>query len=707
VSVRGLVRRRRAQGKDRASGSSGAARAAVLVWLACAVFLAIVLVVLARRGDDAAETVRGTESSPRVALSDEAKEAPDRISDAAATALVPFPQDPTSLSPEARFAGAAPWTLTVRVINAAGTVVTGAAVSLWAPGPVLAENTGDIDRGCVSQATTDESGRCAVVITSMQQQLLAEAESWGGSGVWTVDEALAIRDDRGDVPLQLLPRTVITGTVEHADGRPAVRCMLRCGLVEVTREHAGRPCDRPSSEVYVRDGHFRVLLDTGAVYTLSAVDDGDVTPEVRVAVERTGSTPEQVALRFEDRIAVRGTVLDPDGRPAGDAQVSWWFPEPEDPSAPSGDEPRPRERTSARYRLSVRSAADGGFAIATGREGVCTLIASGAGCAPGAPLVVEITGHPTEPVTLHLTAPATIRGGVSSANGSPLAGLSVAATPAAWRYEADASGGEDIETLLGTAECISDASGAFELTGLSAVGSYRVSCDLILPPQPDEAPVAFLERKADEDERPHVLVEPDVPAGTQDLQLVASEERLAGVEIRGRVVDALTGAPASSFGLRADSRFDLDSYRMGDDAVHLPDGRFLLRGAMRGERYTLTASGKLGDVSLAWATTDWFTAGETAEEIVIALGRMSDLVVVVCGANGAPIERAMVSVAWQEGTSHWATLFSSPEGRALFKPVHPGHYRIEVTHADTTVEDLVEVASGERRTVTLTLVPER
>jgi protocatechuate 3,4-dioxygenase beta subunit len=624
-----------------------------------------------------------------------------RSPDEARGAGIPLPEPP-SRSPEdlARAQRLAdtklPGLLTVRVLAWNGRPAASAHVMLFGDGPLV----GGIKATTpLRTSTTDAAGGCAIAVDGEEQQLVAEGAG-GCSGVWTVAQARAQLDADGVVALALQPMAVARGFVRHADGRPAVALVHPAVEGSASRE-AGHP-RALAPELSDFNGFFFLPLDRASALTLFAIDGDARTDEVRTLVSEI-SGPD-IELTFGEAFDLSGRVADPRGAPFEGASVTWWLQVEQPPDHPSRDvghrkTPKPADLPH------VSSAADGSFHVAVAQPGRYTLVAQGKGCMPSAVVTVVLTKEKPsleEPVVLTLSDTASIRGRVLCADGTPIPQQEVEAVPAAWRCEARDHEGLDAATLYGKAEALTDEQGRFQLDGLGALGSFRLRTFIVdprIPLDPDPDDPDWLAKSPGR--RFRWVVEPEVPAGAQDVLLVGSAARFDGISITGRVTDALSGNPAQSF--RLDPRGQYDEWMSGVDCAK--DGRFVVHGLVPGDRYMLEAEGSFEGMQLARGNTGWFTADAAQHELVLALQRTAELEVHVVEPGGAPVPKAIVGVDWQEDASHFASIYSSAEGRALFKPVQPGHYRITADLDGLTVDAVVEVLAGERKVVTLTWKP--
>jgi len=582
--------------------------------------------------------------------------------------------------------------LALRIVNLAGEPVRMALVALWPAGEVMAGDDWPPHQP-LRVVRTDAGGRCTLDVDAADQQLVADSDEHGTSGLWSVAEARAAANDRGVVALSLQPWAVANGSVQRADGRPARDTLVLCAS-------AGTPAGPGRARLPVPTrtdarGEFRLQLDPGGLFGVMAGAGGAFTPEQQVSARANESV--RVELAFAAEFAVLGTLLDPEGRPAPAGRVRYWsdaqLAHHEQGLAPE-DRPSTEDNTVA--------VMDGRFRIALAEPGRYTLVGADRTHAPSTAVHVEVSElQPSPAVTLMLGEPAVISGVVLSMDGGPLRGAIVTAIPAAWRYEHTESGAPDAEALYGTCLARSHESGAFDLPGLHPAASYRLRVEWW--PGIDGKPPAA---QASGDTRLTALL-PDVPAGTLDLRVVASAASHGGGVVAGRVIG---GAPDATVAGRTVLVFHANDF--SGDIELLPgatsddDGRFTLEGLIVGERYALG----LADVGHGWSAgtgeSDWFTLTPTTGERLVQVVRSASFDIAVHDETGVPIPGAKVSVrriGALEPAGREAPMRSDERGRAFFGELAPGRYELRATRGAWQRVLTADLADGEAASVKLAL----
>ncbi len=359
----------------------------------------------------------------------------------------------------------------------------------------------------------------------------------------SVAPGIEIPEGAGDVDLGvviLIPGAVITGKAVDAEGRPLAEA-------EVRVQQASR----------VPAVFRRLMGDSSPPHATSGVDGGFVVPDQRpgerldLTVSKegfvTGSasgvvapTEEPVVVVLRPASKVAGRVVSEDGEPVAGARI----------------EVQPEGQGGSRVmrfagRRTETSGDDGRFEVSDIEPGSVTVSAQAAGFQ-----TYQLSGQQVpeggvlEDVELVLRRGATLSGRVLGAGGGPAVGAVVMASEAGARAAISHRGFS-----------LTDGDGRYEITGLG-VGLLTVSAE-------------------HEGARTAKSIEIEEGEVTLDLSLAA------GVEVRGRVVDAaglpVTGAEVSASGGR-------DRWRRSSPGTRSAvDGSFTLTDVAPGT-YQLSAS---------------------------------------------------------------------------------------------------------------------
>jgi len=163
----------------------------------------------------------------------------------------------------------------------------------------------------VPRVTTDEGGRFELVLAETGPlRLRAEGAELQAA---TLDLDLPEARDREGLALVLHPGAVLEGRVTGPEGAARSGARIELDRLDPHAYRMSRPVARTGA-----DGGFRLAgLETGT-WRLNAGGDGIVTVEREVEI-RPGEN--RVEVELEASLAIAGRVLDPEGRPAGEAQV--------------------------------------------------------------------------------------------------------------------------------------------------------------------------------------------------------------------------------------------------------------------------------------------------------------------------------------------------------------------------------------------------
>lgn len=441
------------------------------------------------------------------------------------------------------------------------------------------------------------------------------------------------------------------------------------------------------------DGRFRIrgpFADASDPFLLARAKDFAPVTRRGFALER-GAATDVGDVTLETGFQIAGRVLDPNGNPVAGAHVAavstpnlWAVErfleqaEPED-QIPTNDE--------------------GAFAIPHLSEGRYTVVAWARGLARGAsPPVVLAKDHPPEPVQVDLAAGGSISGMVVSAEGS---GVSNARVLLRFRRQegwnpAVPPAGEDSLLCDFPVVVTTDGAGSFEADGLVLDREYRLSAS------------------ADGYRRLEGAV---AKATSTGLTLTLLHE----FEIRGKVVDAATGAPVpgaqlARFGGRIEElRRGLGSFPRAEGSSDA-QGNFVVHNGDKAGRAALLAwfpnpaanpGGHVPTISAPFEIAE----GQKIPEVSLPMERGAGLAgSVISAATGEPLRGASVSVysQWDPRSPNvrqysqggfWGRSSVDAGGGFRFDGLLPGFYIVEVRHPSLggTRGETIQLGKEERR----------
>ncbi|MCB9899657.1 MAG: carboxypeptidase regulatory-like domain-containing protein, partial [Planctomycetes bacterium] len=287
--------------------------------------------------------------------------------------------------------------------------------------------------------------------------------------------------------------------------------------------------------------------------------------------------------------------------------------------------------------------------------------------------------HPSAHAVLVVPDAAAISGRIVDGSGAPIEGAEVAARPASLLV--DDSSAPNVWSRLGQASDTSNADGRFRLAPLVPGARYLV----FARPDPDRA-----ERK---------LVERDVPAGTDDLLFVASEDALRRAALTV-VVRAADGRPLQHVDVQLLIRLDDEVVDTEHPPVALEDGRLRLDGLAPGYEYTLSVRA----YGLGSAVLPWFTAvpDGVARDLVLPLeGRLEATLRRAAGsAEGARLSATRRAGDFAAGP---ASGVADALGRITCEDLDPGTWDVRAALGRDEAHAVLEILPGETAFLTLDL----
>ncbi|MCI0586959.1 MAG: carboxypeptidase regulatory-like domain-containing protein [Planctomycetes bacterium] len=516
----------------------------------------------------------------------------------------PEPEGPTSapdsIGPQPP--KAALGTLDVLVFDSAGSPVSGALVEAW---PFDGGTVGLPSTPPALSLLTDGLGRCTVTLGSRSAKLVASKPAVGSSGI------LLVSGNQEEIRVELQPLSAIRGTILRADGTAAegARVVARPAGITVA---AGPPRTfrTPAVATAGASGEFEVEADAGGPFRVHAENGEEKTEVVRVWT-KPGSVHE-LTLRFPGAFSISGSLLDPDGKPVAGGTVRA-FERREDPLG--GLPFRPAE-------ANAKTGPDGGFVLRLVRPGEYMVAGSAEGFASSAAskVVLDEAG-PSASLALSLYPPSAIAGHARWADGRPVAGRPIWASPDLG--SAPAHERPHPEEVFGRASGETEEDGSYRLAPLHPLGSYTVS----IAPDPDR--------------RDSLVSKSGMRPGGAEVEIVVTEEEVRGAVLTGVVESGATGEPLRSYRLRLGTQESEDSWSSDgtDRRIEDPDGRFRIEGLRPGRRYAIEVE---ADGHATICVEPW-VMGPEGKELRLRLPRPGSVEVRVVDASGRAVAYASVS----------------------------------------------------------------
>ena len=360
-------------------------------------------------------------------------------------------------------------------------------------------------------------------------------------------------------------------------------------------------------------------------------------------------------------------LVEPDGTPVENGTVQVW-----------------EVVTREQHRQGVtalceraRTSDDGRFRVAASRSGHFELLGTADGFATSTLHEVDLTeARPHLDLVVRLLEFRTLTGVVRRSDGTPIAGAVVGAVPEQGRspFLASLPNREDQFGRVGATT--TDASGAFELTGVHPGPSYRIRCR----PNPDT--------------RQLFVDQPGMRAGGATIDIVVTDRELRGTTVTGRVLAAESGAPIAGFEIEQVVDYGGMQGTSRPSFAELGAGHYTLPRLAAGVAHTFTLQAEgFGRVE--------FTIPANAPENYV-----HDLHLERCGAIRCTVKddegRPQINVRVAAVPSGRTARPTDAAGIAQFEGIPPGDYQVWVAQGDERVgERTVTVTPGQATEVEL------
>ncbi len=531
---------------------------------------------------------------------------------------------------------------------------------------------------------TDDRGRCTVSFPGKPQgafYLFAEREGVGTSAMtWARPD-----EETGRVRLVLFPPAHLSGRVFRGVGIPAPRATVRFTFENPLGFRSGLTGRTPGPLETDEAGRFETDLDSGSRYVVWATD-GEAESD-RTFVYADAGSKQELSLWLEGALTIEARLLDPSGAIVPSGSVMTWEQDPPQPLSPGVATPG--------GFLRVDRSREGRFILLVPRPGTYAVVGFEDRFASSLPLPVEVEEENPHPqVTLALLPHAWISGRLRRGSGSPLGNTPIQAVSGrASEPYAGVSGETGSFYLRPTVEVRAGEDGSFRIPRLHPLSTYT----LFIPRGPKDSALRAVARS--------------VPAGTENLDIVVSEEAAVIVVLEG----APPGRGHTYPGVALWHETGLGSWKQveepqsvgerGWDPPPRAPGPFRMEGLFPGDRYLLQAWAP----GCGPAVEGPWTAKPGEQEIVIPMHPPSTIEVEVTDADGRPLPFATVfceRITDCEPLAAPNRVLTPASGVVRFEPLGPGPYRLAAIRGAARSEwTEIEVAGGETRALSLSLEP--
>lgn len=479
------------------------------------------------------------------------------------------------------------------------------------------------------------------------------------------------------IKLRLVVPIEVRGVVLDADGAPVAGARVEIGMPGlIMREDVPFVPDPVTTD---EEGRFELHLHSNGLFTVQAWRADERSQSEEVA--RGGGRQQELVLRLMGALAIEGTVRFSDGSPAGGCVV------------------RIAENVDGdRQPFYDGGPADeaGRFRYALPRPGSYGLTVTSPHAARLTRTITIDTHRPQREIELVFEAPAAVTGRVLWEDGRPASACRVVAWSDGERNPSDLSRDLTEENAIHQGYVLGEtaADGSFTLAPLQPGASYSLSF------QPDAR-----RKKASASEH-------DVPAGTQGLEVVLSEERLRGAFVFGRVSSALAKdlrnvrvqlkwreEPSDAYWGADGARWTSETPRRTFQGtgpwrpVELQDDRYRIENLIPGRQYALYWTSE--DHGIEFVDPWIATLDGTRSDVV--LGAPHALEIQVVDDVGLAAARAEVSIQFLgsvEPLSFHGSRYVGDDGVLLIENVIRGEYHVDAQYLGSRADERVEVLAG-------------
>jgi protocatechuate 3,4-dioxygenase beta subunit len=479
----------------------------------------------------------------------------------------------------------------VLVLSPGHGTVTGAELHVW-------EGEDPVQVGV--PAHTDGEGYAQVTLPHDQAFVSAWHPEAGTSPLLSLQALFANTSSEGDPIIWLGTPARLDVDVQLHGGAPA-------SGVSVVVTSALQNMRLPPGPPRVTDGLGRASFEVVTGFPVVAyAEDVNGRSDLRMVQLEPGEVG-RVQLQLPGPWSIRGIVLDERGEPAPGLEVTLWRAlEGGDLDAgvlPGGEPYRDEEGTDSEGAFRFNLPGGGDYLVQVTDEGR----------SPSDVMPASVDDYsPVANVMLRAFPAASISGRLVDGDGAPLAGATVHARPAHHYDFAMQAYGPTLFTRMGQGRDRTDEEGAFVLSGLNPIGTFIVWC------------------RPDEEQRDRKLVLTDIPAGTEDLLLVASEEALARGVLESVVLQEGSRVPLdeirATLVINLDGRV-LDTKRPVEEGA---EGLLRIEGLAPGFDYAL----RLDAPGCGAVELPWFTARRGVQRMDATLPPEGELMVVVRDRDG-------------------------------------------------------------------------
>jgi hypothetical protein len=389
--------------------------------------------------------------------------------------------------------------------------------------------------------STDATGRCTFKADREFSLLSVHKDGVGRSS----DISISPLVNTGERRVVLTAISVITGVVLQSTGSPKSDAKVRAILV------GGPSNERLPSQVITRadsHGRFRFEISARATYVVIAGDKSLRSDKVRIP-PIPGGGERKIVLQLPGSYSLRGTVLDPKGKPVDAGSVVTWI--------------------SGLRQSSMRSARvlKGQFQLPLTSGGLYVVRAQGEGYAYSKSQSIQLSDAvQSVHLTLHLLPLGRISGRVLGPDNTPIPGASMKA----WRQIPGMQRIEAREPLIATTA----KDGTFVFQGSHPAAKYTIVC------MPDASQPRLAIRRQ------------DLAGNGSGLEFRVARTLLTGSTVVGRFTDGKSNKPVQAFKIQILQHRNGAISSLPPKAFTSAKGLFKIEGLKVGETYSLKATAK-------------------------------------------------------------------------------------------------------------------